>query len=117
MDDSEQTLEIQSPSNRAVVIASVACFASMTLFYWGARPAVELLEVGWAEILIYAVMPLAVTFIILYRSSWHREINRVARTGLLLLLSCFILGGEIVASGFMVCLAIFCFNAIQGGNH
>jgi hypothetical protein len=117
MDDNDQMPEVQSPLQRAVVIASIACFASLTLFYWVARPAVELLEVGWAEFLAYAILPITVTFIILYRSCWHREVTGIARTGSLLLLSCIILGSEVIVIGFMLCVAMFCFNAIQGGNH
>jgi hypothetical protein len=94
MDDDEQTPEVQSPLQRTFVMASIACFASLTVFYWGARRAVELIEVRWVEWLVYAVIPISVTFIILYRSCWHREITGAARTCSLLLLSCIILGGH-----------------------
>src|SRR5487761_2539272 len=54
--------DVQSPLQRAVVFACLACFGSLTFIYWAARPAVELLEVRWAEFLVYAVIPIAVTF-------------------------------------------------------
>jgi hypothetical protein len=117
MDNNGQSPEVQPPLQRAVVMASIACFASLTFFYWVARPAVESIEDGWAEFMVYAIIPMTVTFIILYRSCWHREITGIARTGSLLLLSCIILGSEVIAVGFMLCVAMFCFNAIQGGNH
>lgn len=117
MDDNEQTPEVQSPLQRVIVIASIACFVSLTFIYWVARPAVELLEVRWVELLVYAIIPISVTFIILYRSCWHREITGAARTCSLLLLSCIILGGELIAIGFMLCMAWFCLIAICGGNH
>jgi hypothetical protein len=117
MDDNEQTPEVQSPFQRAMVMASIACFVSLIFFYWVARPAVVRLEVRWAELLVYAIIPISVTFIILYRSCWHREITGAARTCSLLLLSCIILGGELIAIGFMFCMASFCLNAISGGNH
>ena len=109
--------DVQSPLQRAVVFACLACFGSLTFIYWAARPAVERLEVRWAEFLVYAVIPIAVTFIILYRSCWHREIAWVARTGFLLLLSCLILMGVLLAIGVMFSLLWFCFNAVSGGNH
>jgi hypothetical protein len=117
MDDNEPAPEEQSPVQRAVVIASIACFASLMLFYWVARPAIERLEIRWAKFLVCAIIPMAVTFIILYRSCWHREITGAARTCSLLLLSCVILGGELIAIGFMLGLAWFCVMAISGGNH
>jgi hypothetical protein len=117
MNDNEPTPEVRAPWQRAVVVASSACFLSLVSFYWIARPAVERLEVRWAEWLVYALIPIMVTFILLYRSCWHREITGAARTGFLLLLSCIILGSEVIAMGFMFCLAVFCLNAMTGGNH
>ena len=124
MDDNEQTPEVQSPSQRAIVIASIACFISLIIFYWVARHAVELLEVRWIEWLVYAIIPISVTFIILYRSCWHREITGAARTCSLLLISCIILGGDLIAVGAMLCMAVsficmiaFCVNGVSGGNH
>ena len=117
MNNDERLSEVQSPLQRDVVIASIACFVSLLVFYSVARPAVELLEVFWEELLAYAVLPMAVTFIILYRSCWHREIMGAARTGCLLLLSSGILAGVLLAIGLMLSLLWFCFNAVSGGNH
>jgi len=117
MNDDEHAPEIQSPLQRDMVIASIACFVSLLLFYSVARPAVELLEVFWEELLAYAVIPISVTFIILYRSCWHREIVGAARTGCLLLVSSGILAGVLFAIGVMLSLLWFCFNAVSGGNH
>lgn len=117
MNDNEQTSQDQSPLQRAFTIASTACFVSLIIFYWVARPVVERLQVRWVELLVYAIIPLSVTFIILYRSCWHREITGAARTCSLLLLSCVILSCEFVAIGIMLCIGLFGFNAITGGNH
>jgi hypothetical protein len=57
MNDNEQTPDVQSPSQRAIVIASIAGFVSLILVYWIARPAVVMIEVGWAELLIFAIIP------------------------------------------------------------
>jgi hypothetical protein len=123
MNESEQIPEVQSFSKRAIIIASSVCFASSICFYWIARPAVSQLQVLWMELLVYAIIPISVTFIVLYRSYWHREITGVARTCSLLLLSCIILAGEIIAIVILLCLLaifigllVFCVNAFNGQN-
>jgi hypothetical protein len=81
------------------------------------RPLVAPIEDRWAEFLFYAPLPMAVTFIVLYRSCWHWEIKGVARTCVLLLLSWSILVGELFAIGVMLCVGWFCLNAVSGGFH
>lgn len=117
MDQDQSYAGVQSPMQRAVVFASFACFISFVSFYCVARPAVELLGVYWAEWLIYAVIPIAVTFFIMYRSCWHPEITRAARAGAVFLLSGVILISVLIATGFMLGLIWFCVNAVVGGNH
>ena len=117
MNANDQTTQAQSPLQRAFIVASLACFFSVLAVYWVERPVVELLEVRWARILIYGLLPTSVTFIILYRSCWHREIAGVARTCSVLLLSCVIFLGAIAALGVLLCLAWFCLNAVTGGFH
>jgi hypothetical protein len=117
MDDNEQTPEVQSPLQRDMIVASFGCFVSLIFFYLVARAAVALFEDWWIKLLAYAIIPLSVTFIILYRSCWHREIVGVARTLSLLLISCVILVGEFCAIGVMLSMLWFCFNAVYGGNH
>jgi hypothetical protein len=115
--DNEPTSEIQAPLQQVIVIASIVCFVSWFTFYWFARPLMELLEVRWMEWMVYACIPVTVTFIYLHRSGWHLEITGVARTWSLLLLSCLIFGGEMIAAPILICLAAFCVNATTGGNH
>lgn len=64
------------------------------------------------------------TFVVLYRSDWHREITGVARTGSLLLLSGVILGGEMIAAVVIIgvaflfiCAGLFGVSAVSGGSH
>ncbi len=89
----------------------------MISFYCVARPAVELLEVSWAECLVYAFIPIAVTFVILYRSGWHPEITRAARAVALFLFSWGILLSVLIVTGFILGIIWFCVNAVVGGNH
>ena len=96
-----QPSEIQSP----IGVSSFVCFVSLAFICWVARHAVWLLQVWWAELLVYALIPISVTFIILYRSCWHREITGAARTLLLILLSCIIFAGVFTATGIIIILA------------
>ena len=114
--DSGQPLsDAQSPLQRAVAVAFVACFAALLSVYWATQPVVAKLGVWWAEGLVYAVIPIAVTFLILHRSCWHREISGAARTGSLLLLSCTIFGGVLLAVGLVVSLGWFLSVALRAG--
>ena len=106
MDDYQPEPEIQTPQQRIIVIASAACFFSLLIIYRFARSVVELLGVPWIEFLAYAVVPIAVTFVILYNSCWHGEISGAARTGYLLLLSSVILGGVLVAIAYLLCVGV-----------
>jgi hypothetical protein len=116
--------EGQHPLQRIITIAAVACFASSLGFYLISRHEVSQLQVWWAELLVYAAVPIAVTFIVLYRSDWHREITGAARTCSLLLLSGVILGGEMIVAVvtlgvavMFICAGLFGVGAVSGGNH
>lgn len=115
--DNDPISEIQPPWQQAIAIALIICFVSWFTFYWIAWPAVELLAIRWMEWMVYAFVPIAVTFIYLYRSGWHLEITGASRTGSLFLLSCLIFGGEMIAVPMLTCLVAFCVNAITGGFH
>ena len=122
--ENEQTPNIHSHFERIVVIASIACFVTLMSLYCAARPAASPFHVWWVELLACAIVPISVTCIVLYRSSWHREIAGIARACSVLRLSCFILGGELLAIGILLCIAVFCIcmtevglTAISGGNH
>jgi hypothetical protein len=124
MNENEQIPVVQSLLQRPIVVASVTSLVSLVFFYWVARRAVSQLEVWWVEFLAYAIIPMAVAFIILYRSCWHREITGAARTCSLLVLSGVIFGGDLIAIGAVLCLALlficmiaFGANAFTGGNH
>lgn len=110
MSETEQSIELQSRAQRAGIIAAFACLACSGYLFWVASPAVELLGVWWAELLVYTLIPIALTFTILHGSDFHREMARVARTSFLFLVSCLIFGGTFF---FMVVL-IFCACAFPG---
>ncbi|MGA9452409.1 MAG: hypothetical protein WBW41_13820 [Verrucomicrobiia bacterium] len=98
MNHSDQPSEFQLP----IGVASFACLVCFAFIYLVARPAVLLLEVWWAEWLAYALIPVSVAFIILYRSCWHPEMVRAARTSCLVLLSCIIFCSDLVFIGILI---------------
>ena len=100
---------------RMVGIASLACALSLALVYVVARPAVELLAVAWAEMLADALVPMLVTFAILYRSDARREMSGLARSGYLFWVSGLIFVAVSCALVTLVFLA--CIFARLGAQH
>jgi hypothetical protein len=116
------------PLPRILRIGSLACLVSALAFYGVAHSFVSRLQVWWMEALIFVLVPLSVTFVVLYRSCWHPDITGASRTSRLLLLSCAIVGGEaiavFIAAVILLCLGLLCMflvafsaNALSGGNH
>jgi hypothetical protein len=106
MDEIEPLPEVRSPLHRVIAIASTASFVSLIFSFVAARWVVSQLQGWWVQLLVYAVIPVAVAFVILYRSCWHREIKGAARTCSLLLVSCAILAGDVIAVGAVICAAV-----------
>jgi hypothetical protein len=109
---------------RMVVIASLACFFTLMFLYCAARPAASPFHIWWIELPACTFIPVAVAYLVLYRSGWRREIAGAARACSVLRLSCLILGGELLAVGILLCIAVLgvCMaqvglGAISGGNH
>ena len=89
------------------ILAGLVCYAPV---FAAGRPAEALFGTGWIELLHYPLLPVTVTFMILYRSCWHPEITGVPRTCSLLLISGLVFCGIFLATGMM--LAIGCLFAI-----
>ena len=70
------------------------------------KPAVEWFRVWWAELLIYTLLPLTLTFTILYGSCIHREMKSAVRALFLLLVSLLIFGGACLALGAIAFIAL-----------
>ena len=105
------------PEKRATPMAGIMCFVALVFTYLLNRHFTKGMAVGWWELLVLLSIPVAVTFAVLYRSRWHREITGFARTCSLLALSFLIAVGEVIGIVFMYCIALFCLMAISGGNH
>jgi hypothetical protein len=78
--------ESQSP----IALASLACFGSLAVVCIATKPFIEFLDIWKLQWLLYISIPIVVPFIILYRSSWHRELPGVTRTLSILLSACII---------------------------
>jgi hypothetical protein len=92
--------ETQSP----IRASAAASLVSFLLILGIDGRVVSLLGNWWAEFLVYSFVPLLLAFVILYRSSWHRELGATARTFLAALLSTIILGGVLITMGIAVVL-------------
>ncbi|HYA79027.1 MAG TPA: hypothetical protein VED19_00795 [Candidatus Nitrosopolaris sp.] len=110
MDPTEPSTEVQSPAQRAVVIATFACLACSAYLFWVISPAVESLGAWWAEWLVYTLLPIVLTFTILHGSDFHREMAEAARMSFLFLISCLIFSGTFFFMGVLV----FCACAFPG---
>jgi len=107
----DQPAEAQSP----VQASGVTALVSFILVYWLDSRFVSSLGTWWAELLVYAFVPVLLAFIILYRSAWHRELTAVSRALLAGLFSCVIFAGVLLAIGVtMVLVALAYYSHFDG---
>jgi hypothetical protein len=111
LNHSHQPPETQSPF-KASAFVSLLSFA---FIFWLDGEVVSLLRVWWAELLVYALVPILLSFIILYRSSWHQEMAQGGRTALLAVLSCLILPGALIATGIALALVVLVYSCYFDG--
>lgn len=104
-----------SVAPQPVVMAGLACLACCPIAYWAAGPVMELLAPWWAKLLFYSLIPVLVTFLVLYRSEWHREMASLARNGCLVLLSCLIFVSDLVII-MLIISVLSIFVGINRGN-
>lgn len=98
MNPIEEPTEVQTPAQRAEIMATFACLASLICLFVVSQPVVGFLHVKWAGELLCLLMPMALTFTILYRSCVHRELGRVVRV-------LFLVGNALLIFGG-ICLAL-----------
>ena len=115
MNDHEQPPKFELPVPRVVGLAVIACFISLTGIYLLTRPTMGAIESGWAKLLVYAPLPLLVTFAVLYHSDWHRQNSGAARMGSLLVVSGLILAGVVAAVAVAIVVAGFFSFAVRQG--
>jgi hypothetical protein len=103
------------------LIAGLACLMCLPIIYLATRPVIWWLHVswiGWPLLALFTILPLSVTFIILYCSAWHQEWSRIRRIVSVVLSSCVIFGVDlfllillVIAGSLVVGLA-----RVMGGN-
>ena len=104
LNEPEPPITVSSP----IGLAAFLCLAVFGLIYWATRPLVVRIGNGWIEFLVYALLPLAATFTLLYRSTWHREMAVVKRTSYLVATTGLILCSDLVLIGILLAtLSIF----------
>lgn len=101
--------------------AGLGSLFCVPVIYLATRPVVWLLHMQWIAWLLaglFILVPLAVTFIILYRSGWHEDSPKFRRILTTAFSSCVILGVDLIAVGALVaavCLIIG-LTRVVGGN-
>lgn len=94
----EPLTEVQTPAQRAEIMAAFACLTSLVSLFAISQPLVEFLKVWWVGGLLCLLLPIALTFTILYGSCVHREMGKLAR-GL------FLFGNSLLIFG-CICLGL-----------
>ena len=106
MNHTEQPAEVQSPAQRAGITAVLVCLAYMACLFRVGKILVGWLPVWGVGFLIYALLPIALTFTILHVSCIHREMSKAARGSFLLLISLLIYGLACLALGVIAFIAL-----------
>jgi hypothetical protein len=92
--------EEQSPVQASAWVELV----SFLVVYWLTRDVISSFRLWWAELLAYAIVPILLAFIILYRSAWHQEWRAATRTIWAGLFSCVLFAGVLLAIGLVAVL-------------
>jgi hypothetical protein len=115
MNEIEQINEGQSPAQRAGLVAWLACLLCLASLFFFAKPAVDLMEIWWEQLLIFALVPTLTAFFILFLSSVHREMKIVRRIFFLLLLALLDFGAVLLFTA-LVALVLFSFAHLGSGH-
>jgi len=104
-----------------LLIAGLTCLFCMPIVFLTTRPVIWLSTAPWVAWLLgsfFIVVPLVVTFIVLYRSAWHDELPQARRIISVVLSSFVILVADVLLVGAV--LVIGCLIAglsrVMGGN-
>ena len=103
MSNYDETEDSQPPFG----IAGFACLIFMAVIYYATEPMLSQHFVWWGKLLIYCLASIAVAFTILYRSSWHRELQKVRRILILSLSACLVFGVTMLIVGLIMAVLFF----------
>jgi hypothetical protein len=80
--------EIETPLQSVIGNAAVGCIVCLMLVGSAGRPVIERLQVGWAEMLVFALGPILTALTILYLCGARHELSGLKRLACLFLASC-----------------------------
>ena len=95
--------ELQSPLQRMMGLTFIACLLVLLTVYALTRRWVEQLGVWWCELMVYACLPVLVTFTILYHSHAREGMSRPARFSYLFFVS------ALIFASVIFCVTVFWF--------
>ncbi len=90
MNQSDQCNEVQSPAQQMEIVATLVCLGCQVCLFAFGSAALNRIPFYWAKMLVYTLVPLTLTFTILYGSCIHREMTKTIRV-LFLLLNSFLI--------------------------
>lgn len=97
--------------------ASLACLFCAPVIYLATRPVAWLFHAQWIAWLLlglFVLVPLAVTFIILYQSGWHVERPKFRRIVSTIFSSCVIFGVDLLAVGVLIAVVCVFSGLVRG---
>jgi hypothetical protein len=104
-----------------LLVAGLACFLSLPVVYLTTRPVVWLVSapwVAWLQLGIFAIAPVTVTCMVLYRCAWHDDRPRTRRILSTILSACIIFGFVLLlisAIAIVGCVVVGT-SRVMGGN-
>jgi len=104
-----------------LLIAGLACFLSLPVIYLMTRPVVWLSSAPWTVWLqsaIFAITPVTVAFMVLYRCAWHDDRPRARRILFTILSACLIFGIVLLLIGAIAIVGgvVAGTSRVMGGN-
>jgi hypothetical protein len=95
MDDNE----IMDGKAPPYLIAGLVCLLCLPVIYLATRPLIWLLHarwVVWPLFTLWTLVPIAAAFVVLYRSTWHRDWPKNQRFFSMIFSSCVIFGVDLL---------------------
>jgi len=102
----EPFIEVQSPTQRAGAVAALVCLAAVVYLLTVGKTAVDFVPWHWARLLVYLIVPQALTFAVLHISGVCPAHGKTARICILFFISLLIFAG--------VCLSLVAIAVLAG---
>ena len=103
------------------LVAGLACLVCLPIVYMATRPVIWWIPgawIAWPLLLLFTIVPLSVTFAILYSSTWHQEWPKMRRVLSVGLSSCFIFGVDLFLILVLIIMGglVAGLGRVMGGN-